>query len=304
MTSSHCLCDLVSRARRYRLSRAERVRLDEHLSVCESCRLEQTVGADFEAIGGLQPGDELLIARLAHAFERPSRRLRRSSRAGVRSVWAAVTAAIALVAVVAGANGVLGRAPFVKRDPPAVLDPSPPDPIEPPARRQWVVIRRPNGLPPVVADDPSSRLTPPVSRRASRPAQKPIDEGPQDDGVSSLFAKANSARRQNQVAAAIALYGEVERRFPSSDEARVSRLSLGRLLVERGIPAEGLSQLDDYLADSPDGSLAPEALFGKARALQALGRREDERGVWQHLLSRFPDSLYGAQARRRLDELR
>jgi len=127
---------------------------------------------------------------------------------------------------------------------------------------------------------------------------------PETETASSLFASANSERRHNHVAAAISLYEELQQRYPGSDEARVSHVSLGRLLLERSMWSEGLSQLDDYLAAAPDGMLAPEALFGKARALAALGRLDEERGQWVGLLSKFPDSVYAAQARRRIDEIR
>ena len=65
-----------------------------------------------------------------------------------------------------------------------------------------------------------------------------------------------------------------------------------------------MPQLDEYLAASPTGTLAPEALFGKARALEALGKRDDARRVWARLLASYPDSVYAAQARQRLDALR
>jgi TolA-binding protein len=124
------------------------------------------------------------------------------------------------------------------------------------------------------------------------------------DAASTLFADANRERRQAHAATAIALYGELQRVHPGSEEAHVSHVSLGRLLLERGASSEAMSQLDQYLTTSPDGLLAPEALFGKAQALKALGRRDEERSTWTRLLTQFADSVYGAQARRRLEELR
>jgi TolA-binding protein len=84
-------------------------------------------------------------------------------------------------------------------------------------------------------------------------------------------------------------------------EAHVSHVSLGRLLLERGLWADAVPQLDAYLATG--GTLAPEALYGKARALDALGRRDDGAAAWRELARRYPDSVYADQAEQRLGAL-
>ncbi len=300
MKSADCLCDLVARARRYQLSRAERLRLDEHLAACASCRLEQAIGADFEAVGGTQAGDDVLVARVAGAVAGRTGIGTLGKRVRVRSVWLAAAVASALVAAVAGADMWLGGRVLLPR----IESKTTPLPAAPPIASPSPVARGGYMAAAVAPEEPIA--APPEAPRPRKHVRAaPVAPAPAEvDTAPSLFAKANGARRQNQAASAISLYGELERRFPGSQEATVSRVSLGRLLIDRGMSSEGLAQLDDYLTSSPNGALAPEALFAKARALEALARPDDERGVWNRLLSKFPDSVYGSQGRRRLEELR
>jgi TolA-binding protein len=120
--------------------------------------------------------------------------------------------------------------------------------------------------------------------------------------ASSLFEAANVERRRNHFTTALSLYDQLQRRFPASDEAHVSHVSLGRLLLERGLWSDAVPQLDAYLVSG--GTLAPEALFGKARALDALGRRGDAEAAWRLLVATAPESAYAPQARQRLDSVR
>jgi hypothetical protein len=301
------------------LSRAEQSSLDEHLSICASCRVQQQIGADFDAMGGLRPGDGVLIAQLAErAVQRPHKRM--AHRRSLQSIAMTAAAAFVLVAAIAGANALVRhRLHASLQGPTSIAAPAQPVACEHPDRPGCPAPRGTDDVAMPVRE-PSIALSPAVSEVRGRwPAISPHNArttvaGPaapqveareiQAETASSLFARANNERRHDHVAAAISLYGELERRYPESDEARISHVSLGRLLLDRGIWSKGLSQLDDYLVSSPDGMLAPEALFGKARALKALGRRDEERGTWNRLVTKFADSVYATQARHRLEELR
>ncbi|MDP9001854.1 MAG: tetratricopeptide repeat protein [Myxococcota bacterium] len=312
MKRSDCLSDLVTRARRYRLSQAEQVHLEEHLAVCASCRLQQQITADFDMMAGPRPGDDVLIAHLAErAMDTPRRKI--ASHARRRSVGIAAATACVLFAAAAVAGALSQRRAHALIEAPAPVSARPM--CEHPERADCAAPRV------IVAGSQIAVTTPQEDEKATarsapmRPARnlhaafaapaspKVEPAAALDENASSLFSRANGERRHNHVAAAISLYGELQRRYSGSEEAAISHVSLGRLLLDRGIWSEGLSQLEDYLANSPEGLLVPEALFGKARALEALGRRDDERSTWNRLLTKFGDSVYAPQARHRLQDL-
>jgi TolA-binding protein len=97
------------------------------------------------------------------------------------------------------------------------------------------------------------------------------------------------------------LFAELQRSFPSTSEARVSRVSLGKLLLGAGRAREAEQQFRAYLTQR--GDLTEEALVGRAESLARLGQRADERGVWRELLTSRPSSVYATRARERLREL-
>ena len=70
---------------------------------------------------------------------------------------------------------------------------------------------------------------------------------------------------------------------------------MGRLLLAQNAPQAALAHFSRYR-----GPLAEEALLGRAQALAALGRSDEERSAWRELLDRFPKSVYAARARSRL----
>jgi TolA-binding protein len=299
MNRTDCLSDLVTRARRYRMSRGELAQLDEHLSSCGQCRLTQQIGDDFDVISGLQAGDDVRIATLANAIVR-GRAGRGVRRARARLSGIAAAVAFTLFAA-AGAYAMLER-PLVVRPPveSALLAASA-------TPREQVELVASTALRAPRVDAPSPAR--PIARVASAPrSQGPSSRAiPQPEPVGSasvLYANANGERRRSHVLEAISLYDELERQYPASAEALASRVSLGRLLLGRGMFSEALTQLTGYLTAAPDGTLAPEALFGRGRALQALGRKDDERAAWVGLLAKFPDSVYATQAQRRIAELR
>jgi TolA-binding protein len=122
------------------------------------------------------------------------------------------------------------------------------------------------------------------------------------ESAAEMFARANRSRQSGQIDGAIATYRQLEQRYPSSNEANVAHVSLGRALLDRD-PKGALVELDRYLA-GPNHDLREEALTLRARALGSLGRRDDERAAWQTLLSEHPDSLYAPRAKERIDALR
>jgi TolA-binding protein len=149
--------------------------------------------------------------------------------------------------------------------------------------------------------EPSSAAFPSVPEGATEPAQ-PGAAAPHLDPAASLFADANRARRDGNVDRAVALYQSLQARYPSSSESQLSRALLAQLLLDRGNPSQALAGFDRYLAgDAP--VLSAEALVGRARALEQLGRTEQAASAWQQVQSRFPGSVHARLAATRLAAL-
>lgn len=140
---------------------------------------------------------------------------------------------------------------------------------------------------------------------SSRPRAAAASEVPEIASAADGFREANAARRAGDVDRAVTLYRELLAAHPASAEADASRVSLGRLLLERRSDARGaLAQFDAYLKNGArDRTLAEEARVGKAGALERLGLGDEERRAWQDLLENHPDSLSAPRARARLASL-
>jgi TolA-binding protein len=159
----------------------------------------------------------------------------------------------------------------------------------------------PTGLPPLtpvpLPATPAIPETPPPSPPSSeRHTSPPLSPA-------LLLQRANDARRRGDISQAISLYRQLQQMFPTSSEAVLSAAPLGGLLLEHGGARPALEQFDRYLRAAPSGVLVPEALYGRGRALRALGDASEERRTWRRLVQSFPDSPYAPLARRRLADL-
>jgi len=315
-----CPDNLLARSRRGQLSQVELRALQAHAAICGLCRAALALGALHDAIpDSPEPGDQALVARLASQVA--ARHTGANPRRGDRPrVWAAA-AALALLASAGGAAAWVA------------LRGSPPSPAAPTSDSA----RRADGKTPGRQDaranprttsshpDPDHRspgdlasgafpppaparrraTVLPATDRAPVPvlAQRKPDPPALAPGAADLFAAANAARAVRDLREAVSRYRLLQARYPQSPEAQISYLSAGDLLAQLVQPAAALDQFDRYLAARPAGSLAPEALFGRAHALQALDRRAAETATWRDLLRRYPGSIYEAAGRRRLDEL-
>lgn len=288
MSELECRSELTIRERRGELSVAEQAALEAHLVHCVSCRLTRRLGADFEECGVLETADGARVARLSSlavewaASERgvPVRgRVRTRSRLALLLVAACTL----LVAVGASATYAVIKAQGAAPAPVALSVQAPPDAMK--SRAPALVVER---TPVAPAAEP--QVTPPASVPAA-----PLPS------AGELLEQANRARRSGSNASAVALFRELGRRFPSSAEARLGEVRLGGLLLEQGQPRAALGEFDRHLARG--GGLAPEALYGKARAYAALGDAGGERAAWASLVRDYPGSPYVGQAERRLGAL-
>jgi TolA-binding protein len=263
-----------------------------HLDSCDDCRLELALARDFDAVLVTQPGDDEIAARVgARVVRAPQPRNR-------RFVGVAVAILLGSAGAAAGTSASLRKALENRFFGKHTEQPHLVAPASPPAS---------GTVPPpdVGKVDP---VVVPVEKEAEKapepttapPRQKLPEKAALENSATDLFAAANSHRRAGRAAEAQKLYSTLLQRYPMSQEALVSHVSLGRLL-KGSAPAQALRHFNAYLGQSGHTTLAAEALYGKASVLASLGDQAKEKTAWRELLQRFPSSVYAEQARAQLE---
>jgi len=245
-----------------------------------------------EAVGATRVRlDALVDAALAATEVAPARRT------SPKRVWVFALAATLAVAT-ALAAGVVWRRPAEPVQPRAVAVPTVPVAMPAPTPRVRPVAEELADAGPVAVEDASAVVRRP---RGSAPAVTPVvlTEAP-----AVLYRRANEARRARAHDEAASLYRALIAAHPDAPESQQARVSLGRLLLDRGRGAgEAEALFAAYLRREPRGIEAETAMAGRARALQASGARGEERAAWGALLRAFPDSVHAEEARQRVAEL-
>jgi TolA-binding protein len=293
--------DLIARARRGTLSRAEHEALTRALEASPDLAAAYRVGVELDRASAIQSGDEALIARSADAamarVAGMTSRTRIAASAPPRadsSRWAVAAAALLSVVLASGLAGALWTGaiawPF-QADERAHPPTEAPAKSEPPAKPRPVQPAPEEPLPAIRVEDyaPSAR---------DRPRKAPDDS----DGAAELFSEANAARRGGDLARARRGYAQLIEKHPASDEAGLARVSLGKLLLAAGDARGAEREFRRYLA-AGGGQLSEEALVGQAESLGRLKRVGEERAAWQRLLVTHPSSVYAGQAKQRLAAL-
>lgn len=286
--------DLSARARRHALPEPEQRQLRLLLAGSLEARLAHRAGCEFDDEDCVLPGDDALAARVTARLLSPTRPTTAIRR---RLAWRLVpAAALAVAAAAAGPTLVerLGESPALVSG--RVVVEAPRGPTRAPhLGRGTAMATQPADSTPLGSSSvpaPSAAPQPPTPAKAGAATSDSAEEGPAE-----LFAAASRARREGHTVLALALYQQLERRHPTTAEAHAADIALGVLHAEAA-PAVALAHFRRYLAHG--GPLAPEALWGQARALSALGRTEEARESWRTLITRYPRSTYANAARTRL----
>jgi tetratricopeptide (TPR) repeat protein len=286
--------DLSVRVRRGDATTEERRAFEQALQASALLNAAHRVGRDFDDAGRVQAGDDALIARAAAgALSRPVPRKRTRP-----ALLLGLAATLAIATSAAAGYWFSGAGSAPKSSPPS-NDPSglggPTGRVAPPhlPPEQAAAESRPNAPLDAIAKTPSEPATPTHALATVHAAPKT---------AADLFREANAARRTQNFELARTLYTELQAKHPGTDEASVSRVSLGKLLLGSGQAREADRQFKAYLATGRK-NLEEEALVGRADALGRLGESGEERRVWEDLLGRHPSSVYAARARQRLGEL-
>jgi hypothetical protein len=303
--------ELLDRARSGTASQEELSRARVHMANCAACRIEQTLLVEIERSTAPQPNDHHVDARLrAFVARAVEERTRAGARLGKRRVarkWATFAFAATLLLTTIGAAGVLLRgyrqAPAERASDAAIAATVPrprlvpQDLAEPNSQAEEAKDPHEKTVDKTNDEAPGTR----APQRTPRAAVKAERAKAFDGSAAELFARANLLRRRDEVSEAALVYRDLQRSFPGSAEELLSRVVLGRLLLDRlGDATAALAQFDSYLAAASQGSLREEALVGRAVALARLGRVTEERNAWNTLLDAFPRSTSASRARARI----
>jgi hypothetical protein len=324
--------EMLDGARHGALGSEAALDLDAHLRRCSACHLHLQLGQDAAFEGRLDRRDRALHARLVAvalggledgAAEPPA-----STEAFVAGATAARSAAawawpvfrrllLAAACILLGggvATAMWSVASNARR--PAAVNPIAPTPTSIAARvapahgRHVATVehRPPQSswalpVPPTEAPARARRRGPSPVVRHDVTVVEPTVEPPPALTASALFREANDLRRAGDHAGALLRYDQLGREFPGTREEITGRVIAGQLQLGSDLPLLALAGFDSYLDVSPSGTLAEEARVGRARALGALSRTDDEVDAWRNLLLRHPSSIHVERARARLRQL-
>jgi hypothetical protein len=118
--------------------------------------------------------------------------------------------------------------------------------------------------------------------------------------LADLSALADSARYARRTPIAKRALMAERKRFPSSSAARDAAFFLGRIAEDEGSGA--LDWYDRYLAESPRGTYASQALGRKMMIIYQQRGAAGARAIADEYLSRFSSGPYAAAARKIKDE--
>jgi len=150
------------------------------------------------------------------------------------------------------------------------------------------------------------------SDRQEMPAEEPVQNGlisgtaGSDEALTAeqLLLQAQSFRLNRQWKDAAGAYGKIIELYPDAYEAMSSMVSLAGIKLNKlNSPGEALKWYDRYLELYPGRPLMPEAVFGKANALRALGKNNMEADTLRLFINKFPDTIQAQEARKRLKRL-
>ncbi|MDF2694474.1 MAG: hypothetical protein K0S65_2857 [Labilithrix sp.] len=278
-------------------------------------RRDEEVDPVLERLVGALPaerafaGDDGIVARSAAAAI--ARRVARASgskldapsSAPLRRAWSwvALAAASAVLVGVAVTELVVPPAPPVPAQPTTQpVDVPPAQPLRHTSAPEMP--SKDDGIPALDVSALPSVALPKATAPAALPSTHASVQPSTTRTAAEMFAFANDARRRRD-SSAPDLYRELQSTYPSSAEAVISFVTLGRLELDRGHASLALAQFERYL-ETNTTELREDALAGRASALENLGRRADELRAWEALLSEYPRTLLATHAKERLAVLR
>lgn len=126
--------------------------------------------------------------------------------------------------------------------------------------------------------------------------QRELDQVYREATFEDLQALADAARYASRTAVARAAFLALRERFAASTAAKEAAFFLGRLEEAGGAPSRALEWYDHYLASSPNGTYASQALGKKLLIIDGQHGPDAARPIARDYLQRFPQGPYAAAA--------
>ncbi|WP_433935912.1 FecR domain-containing protein [Sorangium cellulosum] len=120
-----------------------------------------------------------------------------------------------------------------------------------------------------------------------------LERGSLDD----LVALADAARYARRGDVAQRALTATRKRFPGTSHGKAAAFLLGRMVDDGGSPGAAVAWYDTYLAESPAGPFAAEALGRKMVAVERTGGRAAARPIAELYLKRHPRGAHASVAR-------
>jgi hypothetical protein len=299
MKAFHCppeLEDLVLRARRGALMRAEARALDAHVATCESCRMSLALGQIAGPLPPVGADDEAMAARLvaralaprsvgggARAGGAPvSRRAARGVRRRARLPrWATVAAALALTAGAASAALWTGRRIFAPAPPQATPEATPAK-ARHAARSAAGARSRIEEVAPAEAPGPAEPAAPPAGLAPEIAVPAALPPAPP---LGAPVVAAAPARRRSP---AVALDAHRAATTPPALAPPVAPAAPAEApQTKLALPEEARADAD---APAPTSEDVPDVLLRAANAARRARRIDEAIRFYLELQSRFPTS--------------
>src|SRR5690606_19351842 len=144
----------------------------------------------------------------------------------------------------------------------------------------------------------TTTLLPSTQTAAPRASAPPPREG-RKPSPGALLQLARRHMKAGQTQPALSAYRRLLASFPESREAQSVGITVGQLELQSGAAERALSHFSNYLKRG--GPLAPEALAGKALALQRLGQSAAAREAKGEYVRQFPNHPFSKRFERELD---
>ncbi|AKT39524.1 FecR family protein [Chondromyces crocatus] len=114
--------------------------------------------------------------------------------------------------------------------------------------------------------------------------------------LDQVSAVADAARYAGRADVARRALVSMRRRFAASSQGKAAAFLLGRM-ADGGAPSEAIGWYDTYLAESPGGAFASEALGRKMMATQRTSGKAAARAIAERYLARYPGGAHASAAR-------